>query len=267
MLRYYDGRRWTPYAALRPPTPRLAPAPEHPRLPSAVVFGAVLILAGSLIGSRPLIDRLIERDWPVPVLMIASVVLGYGPSVAWMVYASRRWGSGRVAADLGIRFRWTDLAWGPLIWLTCLLAMGGMLALLEALDVPYRGNLDLSSVAGGPAGVLVADVNRTAVVALVVSGVVVAPVVEEAIFRGAVLRGLLSSMPATAAIALQGVLFGAAHFNPDFGVDSIGLMIVLSVTGTGFGLAAYLLRRVGPTIVAHAILNGVAVTVALVQAS
>ena len=106
--------------------------------------------------------------------------------------------------------------------------------------------------------------NRAAVISLVVSAVVCAPVVEEAIFRGAVLRGLLSKMPAVPAIVLQGALFGCAHFNPDFGRDSIGLIVVLSVAGAGFGLAAYFLRRIGPTIIAHAVLNGVAITVALV---
>jgi membrane protease YdiL (CAAX protease family) len=267
LVRYFDGYQWTPDTAPRFRPLQVVPPTEHPRLPLPVVFGAVAILAVSLIGSRPLLDALIDRDWPVPVLMLASVVLGYAPSVLWMIYASRRWGTGRVAADLGVRFRWTDLAWGPLIWLTCLLAMGGSLLILEALDVPYRGNLDLSVVAAVPAGSIVADINRTAVVALVVSAVVVAPVVEEAIFRGAVLRGLLSAMPAAAAIGVQGVLFGAAHFNPDFGMESIGLMIVLSVAGIGFGLAAYLLRRIGPTIIAHGILNGVAVVVALVQAA
>ena len=44
------------------------------------------------------------------------------------------------------------------------------------------------------------------------------------------------------------------------------LIVVLSVAGIGFGLAAFLLRRVGPTIIAHGILNAVAVTVALVRA-
>jgi hypothetical protein len=58
------------------------------------------------------------------------------------------------------------------------------------------------------------------------------------------------------AIALQGVLFGVAHVDPVRGVGNVGLAIVLSMVGVAFGAAAYLLRRVGPTIVAHACFNG-----------
>lgn len=261
--RYYDGHRWSPYTAPLPPAP--APEVEHPSLPFPVVIGAVVILAASLIGSRLLLDTLIDRDWWVPILMAVSVVAGYAPSVAWLWYASRRWGSGRPLSDLGVSFRWVDLAWGPLIWLATIAAMGIVLNVVQAVDIPYRGNLDLSvsDMFGG----LVGDVNRTAVISLVVSAVICAPVVEEAIFRGAVLRGLLSKMPAAPAIVVQGVLFGSAHFNPDFGRDNIGLLLVLSVSGIGFGVASYLLRRIGPTMIAHAVMNGIAVSVAIAQAS
>ena len=101
--------------------------------------------------------------------------------------------------------------------------------------------------------------------ALFIAAVICAPVVEEALFRGAVLRGLLSRMGAVSAIAIQAVLFGLAHFDPDFGRESIGLIIVLSVAGVGLGLAAFLLRRLGPAIVAHAVMNGVAITVVLTR--
>ena len=82
-------------------------------------------------------------------------------------------------------------------------------------------------------------------------------------FRGAVIRGLLSKMAAVLAIGIQAVLFGAAHFDPDFGRESIGLIIALSVAGVGFGLGSYLLRRLGPVIIAHAVMNAVAITVVL----
>jgi len=264
-LRYYDGYRWT--AALAriapPPPPPPPPVPEHPTLPFSVVVGAVAILAGSLVGSRVLLDALVQRHWPVPALMAISVVVGYGPSVGWLGFVSHRWGSGHPLSDLGVRVRWSDLGWGPLVWLCTLLSMGVTLAAVRAIGIPYRGNLDLDGHLLGHGAGLVADVNRTAVVSLVVSAVVCAPVVEEAVFRGAVLRGLLSKMPTPGAIVLQGLMFGGAHFNPDFGRDSIGLIVVLSVTGIAFGVAAYLLRRIGPTIIAHAILNGVAIAVAL----
>jgi len=261
-LRYYDGYGWTTSVAVPQHARRERPAPaEHPTLPFPVVVGAMTILAGSLIGSRVALDRLLDRDWPVPAMMVVSVVIGYFPSLAWLWFACRRWGSGRPLADLGVRFRWTDLGWGVLAWVATLVAMGITLAVLREFDVPYRGNLDLRVL--DPA---LAAINRPAVVSLAISAVVFAPLVEEVVFRGAVLRGLLSRVPAVAAVGGQGIAFGAAHYNPEFGRDNVGLVVILSVAGCGFGLAAFLLRRIGPTIIGHTVMNGVALAVALARA-
>ncbi|HET9547647.1 MAG TPA: CPBP family glutamic-type intramembrane protease [Desertimonas sp.] len=256
--RYYDGYRWTPYVAF-PDQVGAEPQPAeqpHPELPIPIAIGAIVILAASLIASREVLDALIDRDWNIVVYMAIAVAVGYGPSIAWMWYASRQWGTGRVFSDLGVRFRWVDLGWGPLIWVSTVAAMGIAVGLMRFLDVPYRGNLDVDN--GSPF-----ERDNTSIAALLVSAVIFAPIVEEALFRGAMLRGLLSKMAAVWAIVLQAVLFGAAHFDPDFGRESIGLIIALSVAGAGFGLASYLLRRLGPVIIAHAVMNAVAITVVL----
>ena len=78
-----------------------------------------------------------------------------------------------------------------------------------------------------------------------------------------VLRGFLSRMRPTLAIAAQGVLFGIAHVDPIRGAGNAGLVLVLSGVGTAFGVSAYLLRRLGPTVIAHGILNAVVLTIVL----
>jgi membrane protease YdiL (CAAX protease family) len=258
--RYFDGYRWTPYVAA-PDQWQRQPAPvevPHPELPLPIAIGAIVILAASLIASRELLDSIIDRDWNIVVYMFIAVVVGYGPSVMWLWYASERWGTGRPFADLGVRFRWVDLAWGPLIWICTIVGMGVTLGVLRVFDVPYRGNLDVDN---GSAF----ERDNTAIAALFIAAVICAPVVEEALFRGAVMRGFLSRMAVVPAIGLQAVLFGLAHFDPDFGRESIGLIIVLSAAGVGLGIGAFLLRRLGPVIIAHAVMNGVAITVALNQ--
>jgi hypothetical protein len=65
------------------------------------------------------------------------------------------------------------------------------------------------------------------------------------------------------AVGLQGVLFGLAHFDPVRGMGNIGLILVLSTVGCVLGGAAFLIRRIAPTMIAHAILNAVAMTIAL----
>ena len=64
---------------------------------------------------------------------------------------------------------------------------------------------------------------------------------------------------------MQGVLFGLPHIDPAYGAGNIGLVLVLAAVGVAFGAAAYLLRRIGPTIIAHAIFNAVVMAVVLLS--
>ena len=253
-LRYFDGRGWTHHTAgfVVPPAPRAA----HPVLPLQVAVGAVAVLIVSLLASRYLLEYLVRFEWPIAVYALIGIVVGYGPSVAWCVYASRRWGTGRAAADLGLRFRWSDAGWGPLAWLAAIGCEVVVIVIVQLVDIPLVGNTE---------GLGELELDRTYVISLLVTAVVAAPVVEEMVFRGLMLRGLRSRMGAVAAVGLQGVLFGLAHVDPVRGTGNVGLVLVLAAVGVAFGGTAYLLRRIGPTIIAHAIFNGVVMAVVLTR--
>ncbi len=82
---------------------------------------------------------------------------------------------------------------------------------------------------------------------------VVPAVTEEWLFRGYLLSGLASTFRKWAAIAVSGFLFGVFHFH----VDRIPLTFALGM------LMAYLCwqsRSLGPAILAHALHNGISVT-------
>ena len=98
---------------------------------------------------------------------------------------------------------------------------------------------------------------------VVVGLLVAAPLAEEIVFRGVVMRGLLSRNGAVVSVGVQGALFGLAHFDPIRGTGNVGLMLVLGSVGCVLGGAAYLIRRLTPTMIAHAILNAVAMALAL----
>ena len=66
-------------------------------------------------------------------------------------------------------------------------------------------------------------------------------------------------------MAVQGAVFGVVHVDPVRGIGNIGLALVLAAVGVAFGGAAYLLRRIGPTIIAHAILNAVVLAIVLLD--
>jgi hypothetical protein len=250
--RYYDGRRWTAHTAAT-----FEPAPAaHRQLPIVVAVGALVVLLVSLIASRILLEHIVQFGWPIVVYVGISIVTGYGPSVWWCWYATGRWGSGDRRSDLGWRFRWSDLGWGPLVWLCALVGEAIAAVVVMGLGIPLTSNTE---------GIGELRLDRTYVISILVTAVIAAPLVEETVFRGLILPGLLSRMPATAAIGLQGVLFGTAHVDPARGVGNIGLVIVLAAVGIVLGGAAYLLRRIGPTMLAHAILNAVVLAVVLLN--
>jgi membrane protease YdiL (CAAX protease family) len=249
MLRYFDGRVWTAHAV-----PLAVPAPPPRRLPIVVAIGAVVVLLVSLIASRVLIEHLVQFKWPIVVYVAISVVVGYGPSLWWCWYATARWGTGDRRADLGLQARWSDLGWGPVIWLASLVAQGATAAVVVGLRIPVTSNTE---------GIGELDLDRTYVISILVTAVVAAPIVEELVFRGLILAGLMSRMGWVWAVIMQGVVFGFAHFDPARGVGNIGLVMILSAVGLILGGAAYLLRRVPPTMLAHAILNAVVLTIVL----
>ena len=254
VVRYFDGRQWTPHTA-----PAFEPAKDRgadPVLPLQVAVGAVVVLIGSLIASRYLLEYLVRFEWPIAVYALIGTTVGYGPSVWWCVYASRRWGTGRPVADLGLHFRWSDAGWGPLTWLAALGCEIAVLVVIEIVDIPLVGNTE---------GIGELDLDRTYVISLLITAVVAAPFVEEMVFRGLMLRGLRSRLGAVAAVGVQGGLFGLAHVDPVRGTGNIGLVLVLAAVGVAFGGAAYLLRRIGPTIIAHAIFNGIVMAVVLTR--
>ena len=103
--------------------------------------------------------------------------------MAWCFHTSRRWGTRRLSDDIGLAPQWSDLGWGPVIWLAALGAQMAMAALVVGLDLPISNNTD---------GVTELQADRTYIVSLVITAVIAAPVVEEMVFRGVVLRGARS---------------------------------------------------------------------------
>ena len=243
---------WTGHAVY--PAPVVEAREPFPTVPIAAAWWALAVTAAALVGARFVLEALGHLDWPIVVYAVLAAVLGYGPMVVYCQLASRRWGTGDLQRDFGFRFRWADLGWGPVAWIAAW--FGGIAAALVVvvLRVPITSNTEGVNHYAGDRGVLIA---------FLIVAVLVAPVVEELVFRGVVLRGFASAMPAWSAVGLQGAFFGAAHLDPVRGVGNLGLVIVLAAVGAVFGGAAYLLRRIGPTIVAHALYNAAVMAIVL----
>ena len=230
------------------------PVPALSTLPVRAAVGAMIVLTTSLVSSKLLLDALVELRWPIAVYVAVLAVVGYGPSLWWCWFVSRRWGTGRLGADIGLVARWSDLGWGPVVWLAAVAAQVAAALVVVTLGVPVAGNTDAVSEGA---------VDRTYIVSIVLTAVIAAPIVEEMVFRGVVLRGLHRRLALVPAVAAQALLFGLAHVDPVRGTGNVGLVIVLTSVGLALGGAAVLLRRLGPSIVGHALFNGAVLLVVL----
>lgn len=252
-VRWWDGRAWTGQVAHRT-APATSGTHDTPTLPLAAAIGGVGVTAIALVGSRFVLDGLVGLGWPLAVYVALGAVLGYGPVLVWCGIVVHRWGGGRWGESLGARGRGIDAAWGPLTWLACLVAQVVAAVAVMALGVPFESNTEGLDSASGERGY---------VLTLAILAVVAAPVVEELLFRGVVLRGLCSAMSPGVAVTVQALLFGVAHVDPVRGAGNLGLILVLAAVGAVLGLSALLVGRLVPAMVAHALVNTVALAVGL----
>ncbi len=113
-------------------------------------------------------------------------------------------------------------------------------ALQSFLPMPARYADIFSRIAGG----------RSSVWGSLAALVVVAPLTEEFLFRGLILRGFLSRYRARKAILVSALLFGAFHLNP-------WQLLPATVVGVLFGWWFAQTRSLVPGLVGHALFNGV----------
>lgn len=158
----------------------------------------------------------------------------------WCTY-----GKGRrsLAADFGLRMRWSDVPLGVATGLGAQIALAVVVALLyQVLGV------DLDKVGTSAEALTSSATDVVGVVLLVAIVAVAAPLVEELFYRGLWLRAVERRWGTTLAVVMSSLLFGSIHFQP---YDMPALV--------GFGLVAGVLTvrtgRLGPAIWAHVAFN------------
>ncbi|MCX8007650.1 MAG: CPBP family intramembrane metalloprotease [Coriobacteriia bacterium] len=95
----------------------------------------------------------------------------------------------------------------------------------------------------------------TGLVLAAVLVVCVGPVIEEIVFRGVLLQGLMTRLGAWPAIAVQAVVFAALH-------RSVWLFVPMTALGAALGWLAWDRESIRPAIVAHAAYNAITVAAA-----
>ena len=239
--RWHDGYGWTGHV-----DGRARPAEVVLPLRTGLV-GIGVLLAFLLLERRFMADIIRPLSLGTTVSICMSILVAYGIPLAAVLYVVGRTGLGTRREQLGFRARWLDLAIGPGCWLAIAMGNGVLIIALRLAGVPFTSNV--RGIEG--------DGQQIPRGLLVILLVFIAPVVEEVIFRGLLLRALRSRLPIWAAVGVQGVLFGAVHATPAYGRGNIGLVLVLSWAGIVLGVLAVVFRRIGPCIVTHMVLNGI----------
>lgn len=257
-LRWWDGERWTGWTSpaagpgAGPPAP--VPADDRPVLPARAALVALAAIVASAVVSAFFGLAAAAVGAGTTAQIVAGQVGLWAVLLAACRDASRRYGSGSLARDLGWRFAWADLGLGLGAFVAGRVAAA--VAILPLLfDERLVGNNDdlFEAVEDNRFG--------TAVVSLI--ALVGAPLVEELFFRGLVQRALTSRFGAGLAVVGQGLLFGLVHFQPTLGLANASVVAGTAAFGLVQGLAAHRWRRLGPCVVAHALFNLLATVVLL----
>ena len=182
-------------------------------------------------------------------LVLLAVLVGFGRPLA---AAGGGW---RNALGLD-RVRRSD--WLPWITGVGFAYLGRtVVAALAVVLTGGRALAEASNISGG-------DRSVGSIVVLVVAAVVLAPVAEELMFRGLLLRTFMHRMRFWPAAALSTLLFAGFHV---YEVDTVAGAITLAASVGMLGLVnCYLVRitgRLTPGIMVHATYNAVAVAVVL----
>lgn len=93
---------------------------------------------------------------------------------------------------------------------------------------------------------------------VVIATVIIAPVVEEVIFRGLILSRLSRALPGWLAVLISALLFGVCH-------GQIVWVAYAFVLGVVFGFLSLRARSIWPSLVAHLFFNGIGQLMVLLE--
>lgn len=232
-----------PYKPQYPPYPRDPAAPE-PALPPVRwgVLHAIGALAGFALVSLAVSFLLLQAGADPVLAGVGATLAGWVSLAGWPVLVSRKLGNG-VRSDLALRFQWVDVGIGLLAAFVVLCAAVIVVMIYQAVtgEMPTSalGDVAENSTADWQIGLLI----------MLALG---APFVEELHFRGMwwsalSRRGLNDWL----VLVITSALFALVHLEPT-------RFLILLAAGLAAGSVRMITGRLGPSIVTHFLINGIA---------
>ncbi len=218
-------------------------------LAGGVASGILLIATGDVDGSTGSIGELSIG------MLAVTLAAGWVGFVGWPIVATYRKGQRSLAKDFGLEVRWIDVGWGIL---------GGAVALAASVAAGVIWKAVSNEDSPSNADFLPSDPNFLTGLALFVLVAVCTPIAEELFFRGLFLRAVGRRWGLPTAIVVTSLVFGLFHVQGDSLGQGAFIVGVTAAYGAVFALLVVRASgRLGPSIIAHATVNGVGVLAAL----
>lgn len=238
-----------------PPTP--APAGRVVRwgIPDFLIAWIAGVVAGAIAAAPFAPGASAPRRDSVTATVVALFAQS-AVSVLAVVWVSRVKGRGTLAADFGFSWDWRDAPWAGAGILIAIVTTQALYPLSQLLPKGHRSQ-DIVDIFKASSGLATAM--------FVIGVLVVAPVVEELLFRGVLLRALLRRMPPATAIFVSGLVFAGVHPLLDPTLGTLIAVPALLALGVISGYQAARTGRLSRSIALHVGFN--ALTVVAVLAS
>jgi membrane protease YdiL (CAAX protease family) len=235
------------------------PTPDSPwslRDPILIYVAALVAsLAGLIVAHFAGVVDLVEfadpdnsdSDSQLPRIILVAALAQYGAMYLGLQLLSKRKGTGNFQEDYHLHVSsndWPFLLYGAGLLFVSAIALSGIFSWF-GVDAPTQEVVEAAESSE--------NFGETAVIVLVIA--VLAPILEEMLFRGVLLDVLKSRMALNPAIWMTGVVFGVVHLT-----DPAALLLVPALVGLGV-ILGYARERSGGSlsrpILMHMGFNGV----------
>ena len=186
--------------------------------------------------------------------IVVSLVAGWPGFLGWPIFATWLKGQRSLTKDFGLRIAAVDVGWGVL---------GGFSALFLSVVAGIVWRVLSQSPEPSNAEFLPTSPSAGTAIALLILVAVCTPIIEELFFRGLFLRAVGRRFGLPWAVVASSLVFGLLHFQGS-GLHGLFISGVTATYGAVFALLVIRSGgRLGPSIVAHMVVNGVGVVAAL----
>lgn len=198
-----------------------------------------------------------DLDMPVYALFVA-VLFQQAAQAGWPWLVARRKGFGMVR-DWKLSFKTPDIGYGIIMAIACVLGSTAVTALVSTL-VGLGADEDPSNTA-----IISDNQDSPWIIGVILLVVVGAPLSEEILFRGLILRALDRVLGIYVAVIGSTLLFALPHIQAGAtGKESIVLLAGIATIGLILAIGTVRIGRLGPAILAHLLFNAFGTAVTLV---